>query len=178
MSVSPPRFSFMVIAGVAALLAGPRPSHAGKIKVYYDYVEDGQLKGGVVVFDEATAPASFVRGAPVTVDTWSVTTVVDNGPVTNRLDVVIVGDGYTDLDLPGYATDVANVIAGFFDDEPLDAYASYFNVHRVDVISNESGVDEPDSGIYRDTALDMRYDCDGIARLLCINVSKAWAAAN
>lgn len=52
-----------------------------------------------------------------------------------------------------------------------------FNVHRVDLPSNESGVDEPDLGIFRDTALDMAFNCGGIPRLLCVNVNKAYAAA-
>ena len=49
---------------------------------------------------------------------------------------------------------VLGVLAGFFAESPLDVYQGYFNVHRVDVLSNESGVDnDPTQGIQRDTAM-------------------------
>jgi hypothetical protein len=76
-----------------------------------------------------------------------------------------------------YLLHITNVLAQFFNEEPFKEYANYFNVHVVEVISNQSGIDEPDNGIYRDTALDMAFNCDGIARLLCVNYTDAWAAA-
>jgi IgA peptidase M64 len=97
----------------------------------------------------------------------------------NRLDMVFVGDGYTADELGQYASDVDNVIAGFFVFEPFITYESYFRITRVDVISNESGVDnDPSQGINRDTALDMEFWCFNIERLLCVNVGKAYNAAN
>ena len=99
-------------------------------------------------------------------------TLHDNGPVDNRVDIVFVGDGYTASDLVNYETHVNNILAGFFGEEPMDAYEPYFNVHRVDVISNESGVDE--GGVLRDTALDMYY----IGRRLLVNIGKARDAAS
>ena len=89
----------------------------------------------------------------------------------------MVGDGYTSGELAAYANQADYILAGYFEEEPLASYFNFFNVHRVDVISNESGVDEPDNDVYKDTALDMTYNCGGTARLLCINSSKAWSAA-
>lgn len=170
---------FNIITIVSLCLSLTVAGQGEPITVYYDYVEDGQLKGGVLQLESNNAPASFVRRAQAqAASTWPVTTIIDSGPVSNRIDIVLVGDGYTASDLSGYASDANNVINGFFAEEPLDAYATYFNVHRVDVVSNESGVDEPDYGIYRDTALDMGYNCNGIARLLCVDVSAAWSAAS
>lgn len=107
--------------------------------------------------------------------TWAYETLIDNGPVDNRLDIVFVGDGYTVSDLPTYATHVNNVVPGFFLEEPFAAYASYFNVHRVDVISNESGVDEPGIGQVRDTALGMSVSATSTG--IYVNTSLARAAA-
>ncbi len=96
----------------------------------------------------------------------------------NRLDLVIVGDGYTAGELAQYDADVSNVINNFFIYEPFVSYEPYFLITKVDVISNESGVDnDPSPGINRDTALDMTFWCSGIERLLCVNVSKAYAEA-
>jgi hypothetical protein len=157
------------------------PSATGDVPVYYDYVEDGELRGGLVMVSPGTPTALAVLGpeapAPAAPSTWAVSTVKASGPTANRVDIVMLGDGYTADDLGAYATHVNTIMGQFFNKAPLDAYAAYFNVHRVDVISNESGVDEPDYGIYKDTALDMSYNCGGTARLLCINVSKAEAAA-
>ena len=145
----------------------------GESLVYYDYIEDGRLKGGVVT----TILPPPVKNCLLEPPPWAVETIIDNGPSENRIDVVFLGDGYTAAELDLYAAHVENAVAGLFSQQPLAAYAGYFNVHRVDVISNESGVDEPASGIYRDTALDMAFDCAGIDRLLCINYTKAQEAA-
>jgi len=152
---------------------------AQEVPVYYDYVEDGKLTGGRIMIDlkDPQDQAAFGLDKSVEMTPWPVTTIIDNGPAANRIDLVIVGDGYTEDELDDYAAHVDSVINLFFAEEPLGAYSTYFNVHRVDVISNESGVDEPDYGIYRDTALDMAYNCSGIPRLLCVDVSKATAAA-
>jgi hypothetical protein len=51
-------------------------------------------------------------------------------------------------------------------------------VYRVEVISNESGVDnDPVNGTLRDTALGMYYWCAGTDRLLCIDTTAAWSYA-
>ena len=155
--------------------------HAEEVTVYYDYIEDGVLKGGKLRVERFSKLGSDLLGAVMGVgaggNNWRVSTIVDNGPSNNRIDLVMLGDGYTESELGAYAAQVNNVIAAFFSQEPLRSYRQFFNVHRVDVISNESGVDEPEAGIFRDTSLDMAYDCGGIARLLCVNTNKATNAA-
>src|SRR5687767_13504803 len=104
----------------------------------------------------------------------NVTTILDNGSSTNRIDIVLVGDGYTAAQLPNYAAHAQNAVSQFFQQAPLSLYKSLFNVHRVDVISNQSGVDnDPSPGVLRDTALDMQFWCSGIERLLCVDPFKA-----
>ena len=104
----------------------------------------------------------------------NVETVLENGPSNNRIDLVWIGDGFTEADLPSWP---AIAVAGYqelFQYEPFTRYQEYFNVHRVDVVSVESGVDnDPSEGVERDTALDMRFWCSNIERLLCINTTKA-----
>ncbi len=85
----------------------------------------------------------------------------------------------TAAELGNYANQAAIVYTAFLNEPPLNAYTNYFNIHRVDVISNESGVDnDPVQGIDRDTALDMAYWCSNVERLLCVNVNSAVAEAN
>ena len=149
-----------------------RPHSASRPFLYYDYLEDGALRGGRVALDPAN-PLHVDLG-PRMRGTDPVTTLLDNGPVANRIDIVIVGDGYTSAELDTYAADVDEVWPAFLAEPPLATYASYFNVHRVDVVSVESGVDnDPVQGIHRVTALDMTYWCSGTQRLLCVDVGKA-----
>lgn len=94
----------------------------------------------------------------------------------NRLDLVFVGDGYTAAEMTTYHNHVDNVVDDFFRYEPYTTYEPYFRIHAVEVVSNESGVDnDPTQGINRDTALDMAYWGNGIERLLIVNVSKAYS---
>src|SRR3990172_2840918 len=103
-----------------------------------------------------------------------VVTILNNGDPTNRVDLVVLGDGYTAGEMSKYANDVQQFIQGLFAQDPFKEYQGFFNVHRVDVISNESGADHPELNppVFRDTAFDTTYDCAGIQRLLCVNPSK------
>jgi hypothetical protein len=101
-----------------------------------------------------------------------VTTIRNNGSPANRVDLVILGDGYTAGQLGQYALDAETVVQGFFASEAFSEYRNYFNVHRIDVTSAESGADKPNLGIFRNTALDATYTCSGIQRLICVNLTK------
>lgn len=103
-----------------------------------------------------------------------VTTIRNNGDSANRVDVAILGDGYTASELGKYATDVETFIQDLFAQEPFREYQRYFNIHRVDVTSNQSGADHPERNppVFVDTALDATYNCSGIQRLICVDSSK------
>jgi hypothetical protein len=108
----------------------------------------------------------------------NVTTVLDNGDPDNRVDLVFVGDGFTEADLANWSNLVVQGYERLFDYEPFLRYQAFFNVHQVDVISPESGVDnDPAEGVDRNTALDMGFFCANIERLLCVDVNKAEAQA-
>jgi hypothetical protein len=158
--------------------------NAGQVEVYYDSIEDGKLVGGKVLL--ALPPVLEYQSdvqAPLAPPLWSYQTIIYSGPSENRIDIVVVGDGYTQSELNKYQLNVNSILGGYFAQEPLASYINFFNVHRVDVVSNESGVDEPNydepnKSIYRDTALDMTYNCAGISRLLCVDTAKALNAAS
>ncbi|MGP1273257.1 MAG: M64 family metallopeptidase [Phycisphaerales bacterium] len=97
----------------------------------------------------------------------------------NRLDIVFVGDGYTAAQLGTYAAQVTSFADAMFQDEPFATYRPLFAIHRVDVASPESGVDnDPSLGISRNTAMNMAFWCNNIERLLCVDVGLAYAYAN
>ena len=116
------------------------------------------------------APRSTATPAPVT-------TVLDSGPAANRVDIAILGDGYTSAELGKYRADADTVVAQFFADAPYNEYRPYFNVRLAGVVSQQSGADhsERSPAVYVDTALDAAYNCAGTVRLICVNDEKVRA---
>lgn len=123
---------------------------------------------------------SFVQATP-TNQIEPFTTIFETGPSSNRVDIVFLGDGYTAPQIEtNYVNHINSMLNHMFNsgEDPFPRYANFFNSHRINVISNESGADKPgaDPPVYVDTALDARYWCSNIERLICISNSKANAA--
>ena len=119
----------------------------------------------------------FLNPCPVLAE-FNYEKIMDNGDDANRMVWIIMGDGYTSLEMDEYHQDVDRVINEFFSTSPWDEYKNFINVYKIDVTSNESGADHPSSNIYVDTALDGTYDTYGIGRLLTIDDSKAFEIAS
>jgi hypothetical protein len=149
--------------------------------IYYDYIDaNGVLKGGMIEVDPTNPKHTVVEGAMAAAlpedAVVGVETIIDNGPTWNRVDLAILGDGYLESELDEYASDVADLIAGFFAEPPFDEYASFFNVHRVDIKSEVSGI-ENCNGEEGRTPLEMCFG--GVEnRVLYINVANAEEAAD
>lgn len=103
-----------------------------------------------------------------------VTTIRNNGNPANRVDFVILGDGYRSTQLAKYQSDAEMAVQGFFAQQPYQEYQRYFNVHRVDVKSAQSGADHPERipPVIKSTFFDATYNCSGIQRLVCVDGSK------
>lgn len=99
----------------------------------------------------------------------TLTTILSNGPSRNRIDIVLLGDGYIESEMPQWEIDAEAAVASFLSEEPYRSYARYFNAHRIDTISNESGATHPENNITRDTAFGAYYFCGDVPRLICAN---------
>lgn len=86
-----------------------------------------------------------------------VTTRVNNGNPDNRLDIAIIGDGYTTRQRAVFNQDVDTIIDAFRTTEPLQTYFSHFNFHRINLFSPQDGTDDIHNSITRNTALDTFY---------------------
>ncbi|MCA9246402.1 MAG: PEP-CTERM sorting domain-containing protein [Planctomycetales bacterium] len=131
-------------------------------------------QAATLVFCAAVLAAAAAHGQ-------TYTTVVNNGPSSNRVDMVFVGDGYQASEIDGtYAGHVSATLNRYFNTglNPYPRYANFFNAHRVNVISNQSGADDPVNGIFVDTALDATYNTGGTDRCLYFNTTKANTAVN
>ncbi len=94
-----------------------------------------------------------------------------SGDSANRLDLVIMGDGYRAEDQTKMKTDAQKVMNAIFAEPYWAAYKNFVNVKLVHVISNQDGADGGmyGSGSTRDTALGAYYYCFDIDRLICMN---------
>ncbi len=104
--------------------------------------------------------------------TGTLTQLESNGGSSNRLDIVIMGDGYQAGELSKFATDAQNVANNFFSQEPWKSYHKLFNVWRLDLASVDSGVSHPEKSITKNTAFGAYYNCNGIQRLICLDSNK------
>jgi hypothetical protein len=110
--------------------------------------------------------------------------IVSTGNSSNRIDMVFLGDGYTASQIATtYTSGIQNYLSYIFDDsaltQPFGRYERFFNIWAIDVVSNQSGADDPSTGTVRDTALDATYRYDGVTqRLLYVNDTKTNAAKN
>ena len=78
--------------------------------------------------------------------TFPVTTLVDNGDPDNRINFVILGDGYQASEMADFLADANAYVADMFSTQPYEEYQDYFNVYAIEVPSNESGADHPGNG--------------------------------
>lgn len=67
----------------------------------------------------------------------------DNGPADKRINLVVLGDGYTEEEQEVFMVDAAQLIDYLFATLPFSHYRDYFNVYAIKVISPESGVKHP-----------------------------------
>jgi hypothetical protein len=105
-------------------------------------------------------------------------TMVNNGSPSNRVDIAIMGDGYTAAEMSKYRSDVEQFVRLMFEQEPYREYQRYFNVHRIDVLSSQSGADHPESNRFVNTALSATYNCAGLQRLICVDNGRVQNIAN
>ena len=81
------------------------------------------------------------------------------GPPQERLNLVILGDGYTAAEMQKYRDQVDKHLNIQWSFEPFKSYRNYFNVYMIEVESSVSGIScDPDDGnVRRATPLRLQY---------------------
>ena len=98
------------------------------------------------------------------------------GDPHSRVDVVIVGEGYTQSEEAKFRADLARFTAVMLGREPYKSRRDRFNIRGVWLASNQSGADEPARGIWRDTVIGTRFDSLGSERYLLTEDNRALRA--
>ena len=84
--------------------------------------------------------------------------LVENGDPHDKVDLVVIGEGYTAAEKKKFESDLKKYCDIFFSWEPYKSYRSHFNFSGIFSPSPQDGVDEPRQGRYRNTLLDATFN--------------------
>jgi len=113
-----------------------------------------------IVVDPAD-PAINHAGPPRDVKVWA---VMQNGQPQDKVDLLLMGDGYTAAEMEKWHNDAKRLAGILFSASPFKEHRADFNVWAVDTPAAESGVSRPSDGIYRKSPLGASYDAFGSER--------------
>ncbi len=120
------------------------------------------------------------------------------GDPANRVDLLVLGDGYTAAQQAKFNSDAAGVLGSFFGITPYQEYRNYVNTATLFTASQQAGADHPPyqagcvtsaccadatmltdplAGAFVNTAFDATFCYYNIHRLIGVNTSKVYAAA-
>jgi len=101
------------------------------------------------------------RSAPPAFKVWA---VMKNGEPRDKVDLLLLGDGYTAAEMDKWHNDARRLTELLFAVSPFKERRSAFNVWAIDTPAEESGVSRPSDGIYRRSPLGASYDAFGSER--------------
>ncbi len=99
--------------------------------------------------------------------------VMINGSTATKVDILILGDGYTKKDMEKFRADAKHFTETLFSYQPFKKHKKDFNVRAMEVVSEESGIDVPDKNVWKNTALGTMYNTFGSARYVLTEDNRA-----
>ena len=104
-------------------------------------------------------PASrFVVNAPRRGGAGVVWPVFVNGAPADKVDLLVIGEGYTAAEMPKFHRDVQRLLPALFNEEPFKSRRADFNVRALDLPSPASGINRPNAGVFRRTPLSTEFN--------------------
>lgn len=86
---------------------------------------------------------------------WS---YLDNGPASQKVDLLVIGEGYTEAEMPKLHKDVERLVGRLFATEPFKSRKSDFNVRVLELPAAKSGVHRPRTKDDRRTVTGVQYN--------------------
>jgi len=83
--------------------------------------------------------------------------IVENGPSQEKLDIVILGDGYTAKEMEKFRNDAKRLSGVLLNAEPFKSQSKNINIRAVETPSEQSGVNKPHHGAFKRTPLSVSY---------------------
>ncbi len=118
-------------------------------------------------FLASTLALTATLGA-TTAHAFDVEKVVASGDPNNRINVVILGDGFRTEDQADLTAKAKELITEFQSLALFASYKQYFNFTVVHTISNTNGAINGDDNPNPDTIFGSYYNCASIDRLICL----------
>ena len=101
------------------------------------------------------------RAPPPPLRVWA---VQRSGEPRDKVDLLLLGDGYTAAEMPLWHEDARRLAEMLFAVSPFKERRSDFNVWAVDTPADQSGVSRPSDGVSRRSPLRATYDAFGSER--------------
>ena len=102
-------------------------------------------------------PADLVHSNTVDV-------IQENGPASEKVDIVVLGDGYTKAEMSKFRNDVKRISAVLMAHEPFKSRVKDINIRAIETPSEVSGVCKPLPGVFKRSALGVHYGIFGSER--------------
>lgn len=83
--------------------------------------------------------------------------IADNGPADQKVDVVILGDGYSKDEMGKFRKDAVRLSGYLMGTEPFRSRSKDFNIRAIETAGETSGVNKPHHHIFRRTPLSVHY---------------------
>ena len=106
--------------------------------------------------------------------TDQVVVIEENGDPATKVDLLILGDGYTAADGDEFLAKARELTEILFATSPFKERRSDFNVWALAPSAAQSGVSRPSTGVYRDTPLGATYDAFRSERYVLTTDNKAF----
>jgi IgA Peptidase M64/Peptidase M64 N-terminus len=90
--------------------------------------------------------------------------VMENGAPRDKVDLLLLGDGYTAEQMDKWHRDARRLADMLFAEAPFKQRRGDFNVWAIDTPADAAGVSRPSDGVYRHTPLGAAYDALGSER--------------
>jgi hypothetical protein len=137
----------------------PEPAAAARVSIAKR--GEGGFKELWSIAVDPKDPAIDASRAPAGVKVWA---VQEKGAPADKVDLLLMGDGYTAGEMDKWHAEARRLTEVFFGVEPFKSRRADFNVWAVDMAADESGISRPSDGVYRRNPLRATYDAFGSER--------------
>jgi len=91
------------------------------------------------------------------VHTNKVDIIAENGSPDQKVDIVILGDGYSKGEMEKFRKDAARLSGNLMNAEPFKSHSKDFNIRAIETPGESSGVNKPHHGVFKRTPLKVHY---------------------
>ena len=110
------------------------------------------------VWSTAIDPESRFVNRGVAPAAGAVWTLLESGPASEKVDLLLISEGYTAAELPKFHADARRLVDALFAHEPFRSRRGDFNVRGLDLPSAASGVTRARAGQFRRTPISAEYN--------------------